>query len=221
MSGALLITAIGALCFLGVGGSGSVGFVVLGLAALGLGMGAATTPATALLVSSIPPEQAGVGSAMNDVTREFGTAFGVAVLGSVLALRYSALIATPSLASASASTARGGIGGALQVARGRPAASAAQLRDSAHTAFTSGFHAARSSARWSSPRSRWRPGSSSPATRAPPLPCPTRPSRRHSSRAPTGRPDDRARPEPGAARTPRDRASNAGTTPPTGRSRPR
>jgi EmrB/QacA subfamily drug resistance transporter len=142
MTGALAISAIGALCFVGVGGSASVAFVIVGLAVLGLGMGCVTTPATALLVSSIPPEQAGVGSAMNDVTREFGTAFGIAVLGSVLALRYSALVATSGLRAGPASTARAGIGGALRVAGGLHGTAAAQLRASAHAAFTSGFHLA-------------------------------------------------------------------------------
>ena len=143
MTAAFVVAALGTLCFVGVAGTRSVLFVVLGLMVLGLGMGAVTTPATALLVSGLPPEQAGVGSAMNDVTREFGSAFGIAVLGSVLALRYSSLVKVTGLSASTARTARNGIGGALQVARTvHPAAAARTLRVSADAAFTSGFRLA-------------------------------------------------------------------------------
>jgi DHA2 family multidrug resistance protein-like MFS transporter len=86
---ALLLTTAGVLCFLLVDTSITMVAVLVGLAAIGAGMGATTTPATAMLVSAVPPEKAGVGSAMNDVTREAGAAFGVAVLGSVLAYRFT------------------------------------------------------------------------------------------------------------------------------------
>ena len=39
------------------------------------------SPLTAALMSAVPPERAGSGSAMNDATRELGAALGVAVLG--------------------------------------------------------------------------------------------------------------------------------------------
>jgi MFS transporter, DHA2 family, multidrug resistance protein len=142
MTAALVVAALGALCFVGVAGGRSVLFVVLGLMVLGLGMGAVTTPATALLVSGLPPEQAGVGSAMNDVTREFGSAFGIAVLGSVLALRYSAQVAVAGLSASTARAARNGIGGALQIARTMHPVAARALRVSADAAFTSGFRLA-------------------------------------------------------------------------------
>jgi hypothetical protein len=48
-----------------------------------LGMGLTIAPATASIMGSVPPERAGVGSAINDTTRQVGGALGVAVMGSV------------------------------------------------------------------------------------------------------------------------------------------
>src|SRR3546814_12320076 len=48
---------------------------------LALGMALTMTPLTTLIMSAVPMRQAGVGSAMNDTTRELGGALGVAVLG--------------------------------------------------------------------------------------------------------------------------------------------
>ena len=58
------------------------------LALMGIGMGMGMAPATESIMSSLPPANAGVGSAMNDATRQVGGAVGVAVLGSVLSSVY-------------------------------------------------------------------------------------------------------------------------------------
>ena len=47
------------------------------------GMGLAMAPATESIMGSLPPAQAGVGSAVNDTTRSVGGALGVALTGSV------------------------------------------------------------------------------------------------------------------------------------------
>jgi EmrB/QacA subfamily drug resistance transporter len=47
------------------------------------GIGLAISPATNAIMSSVPVEKAGVGSAMNDTTRQLGGALGVAVLGTI------------------------------------------------------------------------------------------------------------------------------------------
>ena len=57
--------------------------VAIGLGMLGFGMGLVMAPATESIMGSVPLAKAGVGSAMNDTTREVGGALGVAVLGSV------------------------------------------------------------------------------------------------------------------------------------------
>ncbi len=47
------------------------------------GIGLAISPATNAIMSSVPPAKAGVGSAMNDTTRQLGGALGIAVLGAI------------------------------------------------------------------------------------------------------------------------------------------
>jgi hypothetical protein len=49
-----------------------------GLLAMGLDMGLTMTPSTEAITSSLPHDRQGVASALNDVTRELGTALGVA-----------------------------------------------------------------------------------------------------------------------------------------------
>src|SRR5215207_3393750 len=72
--------------------SDGYGLVAATLALLGTGMGLTMAPATESIMGSLPLARAGVGSAMNDTTRQVGGALGVAVLGSVLAAGYGAAI---------------------------------------------------------------------------------------------------------------------------------
>jgi len=51
-------------------------------------MGLAMTPATSGITSALPASQQGVGSAINDLSREVGGAVGIAVLASVLNSTY-------------------------------------------------------------------------------------------------------------------------------------
>lgn len=53
-----------------------------------LGISAAMTPGTNILMASVPRNRSGMGSAMNDTTRELGGALGVAVLGAILSATY-------------------------------------------------------------------------------------------------------------------------------------
>jgi hypothetical protein len=55
---------------------------------LGGGMGLAQAPATESIMGSLPRAKAGVGSAVNDTTRELGGALGVAIIGSILSSLY-------------------------------------------------------------------------------------------------------------------------------------
>jgi EmrB/QacA subfamily drug resistance transporter len=101
--------------------------IALVLTLLGLGMGLAMAPATDSIMGSLPREKAGVGSAVNDTTREVGGALGVAILGSILAATYTSAAAGSAVvkqlgaagaqgAEASAAVTKS-IGGAAQVAR--------------------------------------------------------------------------------------------------------
>jgi EmrB/QacA subfamily drug resistance transporter len=63
--------------------------VMLAMVLMGAGMGLSVAPATESIMGSLPLHQAGVGSAVNDTSRELGGALGVAIVGSMLSSLYS------------------------------------------------------------------------------------------------------------------------------------
>ena len=79
----VMATSFGLLTTVSAGTGFTVPAVALGL--LGLGAGVAMPAAVGALMSTIPAEQAGVGSALNDTIQQGGTALGIAILGSLLA----------------------------------------------------------------------------------------------------------------------------------------
>lgn len=114
--------------------------LVPGLLAVGTGLALSTAPSTGLIMSSTPQNQASVGSAINDTTREIGAALGVAVLGSVLASVYRSGLPTAELSPDQAEAARSSIGAALEIARSNPSLEA--LLVAARDSFTDGFRLA-------------------------------------------------------------------------------
>ncbi|MGP4043202.1 MFS transporter [Streptomyces sp. 2A115] len=92
--------------------------VLPGMLAMGTGMGLSMTPSTEAITSALPRERQGVASALNDVTREFGTALGVALLGALLSSGYRNAIDSrlTDVPQAPADTARGGVANALDAA---------------------------------------------------------------------------------------------------------
>lgn len=58
-------------------------------AVAGVGGGLTAAAATESVMAALPPEQAGLGSSINDATRQVGAALGVAVQGSVLTQTYT------------------------------------------------------------------------------------------------------------------------------------
>jgi EmrB/QacA subfamily drug resistance transporter len=59
---------------------------------LGIGFALTMAPATESIMGSLPLGKAGVGSAVNDTTRQVGGALGVAVIGSILASVYGSSV---------------------------------------------------------------------------------------------------------------------------------
>jgi EmrB/QacA subfamily drug resistance transporter len=108
---------------------------------LGAGMGLLMPPATMAIMNAVPPERAGVGSAMNDTTRQTGGALGVAIVGSIVAGAYRLHFRAPaSLPEAVRGQARESIGRALVTASKLPGADGVALRQAARDAF---IHAVR------------------------------------------------------------------------------
>jgi MFS family permease len=120
---------------------------VVGLLLFATGMALAGAPATTAITSSLPPTKQGVASAVNDTAREFGSALGIAVLGSVLNDRYRAGLdsALADLGSAlppgAADVARGSLPAAQAIAE-RLGAAGAPLARAADQAFVDATGAA-------------------------------------------------------------------------------
>ena len=89
-----------------------------GMTVMAVGMALAMSPTTGLLMSAVPRNRAGMGSAMNDTTRELGGSLGIAVLGSVAASTYAAHVgrAVVGLPASAAAAVKSSLAGALAVA---------------------------------------------------------------------------------------------------------
>ena len=68
----------------------SLTIVIIGFIMQGFGIGLAMTPGTDSIMGSIPESKLGVGSAMNDATRELGGALSIAVMGAMMNATYIA-----------------------------------------------------------------------------------------------------------------------------------
>jgi predicted MFS family arabinose efflux permease len=134
--GGLIVLAVG-LAMLSRSGLGAdYPYLFLGLSVTALGMGLTTAPSTGAIMESLPLGKAGVGSAVNDTTRELGGALGVAALGSILASHFRgglapALQALPTAARAAA----GSLGGALSTAATLPLSTRGSFTLSARRAY--------------------------------------------------------------------------------------
>ncbi|HLO36132.1 MAG TPA: DHA2 family efflux MFS transporter permease subunit, partial [Candidatus Deferrimicrobium sp.] len=137
----LLVTA-GSLALLATVQVGSSDLLIGSVLAIGgFGLGIAMTPATDAIMGALPKEQAGVGSAVNDTTREIGGAIGVAVLGSVFSAVYASRMTevAAALPADVGSVVRDSIGGALAVAGQVSGTSGAAIVEAARSAFVDGM----------------------------------------------------------------------------------
>ncbi|MFG1665257.1 MFS transporter [Streptomyces sp. Y7] len=118
------------------------GYVTIlpGMLAMGLGMGLSMTPSTEAITGSLPREKQGVASALNDITREFGTALGVALLGALLANGYRSAIDSRlnGIPRGAADTAREGVANAVEAA-GTAGPHAPDLLHAAQQSFVDGW----------------------------------------------------------------------------------
>jgi hypothetical protein len=108
-----------------------------GLALLGVGIGLTMPPATGAIMSALPPHKAGVGSAVNDLDRELGAAFGIGVLASVTLSYYRSRLAAAAAGQPASvlASARQGLAQAV-TAGGGPRS---PLGVAARQAYTGGF----------------------------------------------------------------------------------
>jgi hypothetical protein len=118
--------------------------LVLVVMVMAAGMAMCIPTMTGSIMSAVPLGKAGVGSAMNDTTRELGGALGVAVLGSLVASRYDSRLspALDLLPAASRGEASESLAGALHVGNDLGGTTGGQVIGIAKEAFVSGVHLA-------------------------------------------------------------------------------
>jgi EmrB/QacA subfamily drug resistance transporter len=86
----LLLVAAGFGALASIGPGDGYGRLVVALVVLGAGSGIASPGVYGTLLAALPPERAGVGSAVNDTVQQVGQALSVAILGSVLNASFGA-----------------------------------------------------------------------------------------------------------------------------------
>jgi EmrB/QacA subfamily drug resistance transporter len=116
------------------------------LVILSCGLALTMAPATESIMGSLPLAKAGVGSAVNDTTRQVGGALGVAVLGSVFNSIYTSSVtdglSASSLPADAIAAAKDSVGGALAVAGSIGGAAGNGLAQVARSAFVDGLEVA-------------------------------------------------------------------------------
>ena len=153
----MCIAGIGTLLFLRSGVHASYLAIVPAYVVMGFGMSLIFAPMTTAVLNSVESEKSGVASAINGAIREIGTAFGIALLGTIMNRTYqSSYNATGTIVEARSNPALGplrslidliGSGASLagrliedtQRFPGVPAALAAQIRDASSHAFITGM----------------------------------------------------------------------------------
>jgi EmrB/QacA subfamily drug resistance transporter len=107
---------------------------------MGTGLGLVSTTAAESILQVLPPARAGVGSAVNDATRELGGTLGVAVIGSLFSSLYAGKLADllhGTLSAGELATAQDSVGAAATIGAKVPS-----VHDAVSVAFVHGLSAA-------------------------------------------------------------------------------
>jgi hypothetical protein len=120
------------------------GPIIVSMLFLANGLALVTSPATDAVMGELPREKAGIGSAVNDVSREVGGTLGVAIVGSVFASLYGPrlgeLIKDFGMPAEAVELAKESAGAGFAVAQMAPTEEAvAALRGAVSDAFMYGF----------------------------------------------------------------------------------
>jgi hypothetical protein len=133
---ALGLTAVtaGLAVFATASAASGYGHYVLAMVIIAAGIGLSMSAATSASMQELPPAMAGVGSAVNDTTRNMGSVLGVAVFGSISASVFASRMAHP----AGAHGFGGSMGAAAAAAHHATGPEAAALLHAAASAFVTG-----------------------------------------------------------------------------------
>jgi MFS family permease len=86
MTAGMLLMGLGMLIYALIGGDANIWLIEVAFVVIGIGLALNTGPVVGVAVSSVSAERAGLASGIANLARMFGSALGVAVLGTVLAV---------------------------------------------------------------------------------------------------------------------------------------
>nr|WP_296775568.1 MFS transporter [Rhodococcus sp. (in: high G+C Gram-positive bacteria)] len=145
IAGGLLLIAAGSLTLHFVGADSGIPLMIVGMSLITLGVGAASTLNSDIVLTAAAPEKAGAASALSETGAELGGAVGIAILGTIGTTVYrhgvqgSLPLDTPPEVAGPASET---IGGGMAVADYLPPPFADALRDLAASSFVDGLNLA-------------------------------------------------------------------------------
>ncbi len=140
VSAGLALMGLGLLDLSGVQVDTGYPALALAVAIMGAGMGLVMAPASSTIMTTVPPHQAGAGSAVNDTIREVGGTLGVAVVGSLTSAVYrsrlGAKLAAHHAPGGVVHIASGSIAAADAVGKSIGGARGGEIVRAAHGSFT-------------------------------------------------------------------------------------
>jgi MFS transporter, DHA2 family, multidrug resistance protein len=120
------------------------GRIIVAMTLMAAGLGLTSSPATEAIMGALPLGKAGVGSAVNDTTREVGGTLGVAIVGSVLSSAYGSHLGTAlarlGVPAPAVAVARQSVAAGLAVVGRMPAALRAPAVAAVRDAYMAGLH---------------------------------------------------------------------------------
>ena len=139
----LLGTGIGLVPMLALGLTDQYYLLWPGFLVIGFTLEVALVAANDVIISSVPADEAGQAAAIEETAYELGGGFGVAVLGSILAIVYTAKIGpTEGVSAIGIANAEESLARALEIADRMSSTVAGPLIETAKLAFMSGYHTA-------------------------------------------------------------------------------
>jgi EmrB/QacA subfamily drug resistance transporter len=133
----VVVVVVPLALFTGITETTNAGLIALVLGFFGLGAGLGMPAMTDTVMAAVPERDAGVGSALNDVSRQLGGALGVAIIGSVVNDAYRSNLAdnAGTLDPDAVHAASEGVGVASRVAATLPPDAATALTRAANDAY--------------------------------------------------------------------------------------
>jgi DHA2 family multidrug resistance protein-like MFS transporter len=133
-------TTVGLLPMLALGVTDQYILLWPSFIAIGFSLEVALVAANDTIISSVPADEAGGAAAVEATAYELGSGFGVAILGSILAVAYSASIGPiEGVSSVGIDNARESLSRAIDIAQTMPTTMAEPLIAGAREAFVSGY----------------------------------------------------------------------------------